>query len=159
MLKPVEFCIISHWRIEATIQEVADALSEPELFPDWWGDVYLSVKTLAEGSDQGIGQTVAIHSKGWLPYRLNWQGTLVESHMPQSWAIEATGDLVGRGVWTLVQDGSIADVTYDWRVKSDRLLFRVLAPLLRRLMVSNHEWAMAKGEAGLRAEVIRRRKA
>ena len=121
MLKPVEFRIISHWRIEATIQEVADALSEPERFPDWWGDVYLSVKTIAEGNAQGIGQTVAVHSKGWLPYRLNWQGTLVENHMPQTWAIEATGDLVGRGVWTLVQMGQIADVTLAVSVDSGAL--------------------------------------
>ena len=91
-----------------------------------------------------------------MPYRLNWQGTLVDNRMPTSWTVEATGDLVGRGIWTLTQTGDAAEVFYDWSVTSDRLLFRLLAPLFRRLMISNHKWAMAKGEVGLRAELARR---
>jgi len=91
-----------------------------------------------------------------LPYRLNWQGTLVENRMPVSWTVEAKGDLVGRGVWTLTQMGDDAEITYDWSVSSDRLLFRLLAPFFRWLMISNHKWAMAKGEVGLQAELARR---
>lgn len=157
MGKAVEFHIVSHWRVEAKISEVADVLSEPQRFPNWWGDVYLGVKTIAKGDKNHIGQTVAVYSRGWLPYRLNWQGTLTQNNMPHSWAIKATGDLDGEGVWTLVQNGPIAEITYDWRVRSDRLLFRALAPLFRKLMISNHHWAMAKGETGLKAEITRRR--
>ena len=47
-----------------------------------------------------------------------------------------------------MQDGHWALITYDWQVTTDRLLFRLLAPAFRRLMLSNHNWAMAKGEAG-----------
>ena len=156
MFPPVAFRIPTTWRVPGRIEDVAKVLSEPEEFPRWWGDVYLSVKTLKPGDANGIGQTVAVHSKGWLPYRLNWQGTLVENRMPTSWTVEATGDLVGRGIWTLTQTGDAAEVFYDWSVTSDRLLFRLLAPLFRRLMISNHKWAMAKGEVGLRAELARR---
>ena len=156
MFPPVAFRIPTTWRVRGRIEDVAKILSEPEEFPRWWGDVYLSVKTLKAGDANSIGQTVAVYSKGWLPYRLNWQGTLVENRMPTSWTVQATGDLVGRGIWTLTQTGDAAEVYYDWSVSSDRLLFRVLAPLFRRLMISNHKWAMAKGEAGLRAELARR---
>ena len=156
MFPPVAFRIPTTWRVRGRIEDVAKVLSEPEEFPRWWGDVYLSVKTLKPGDANGIGQTVTVHSKGWLPYRLNWQGTLVENRMPTSWTVEATGDLVGRGIWTLTQTGDAADVFYDWSVTSDRLLFRLLAPFFSRLMISNHKWAMSKGEAGLRAELARR---
>ena len=156
MFPPVAFRIPTTWRVRGRIEDVAKVLSEPEEFPRWWGDVYLSVKTLKAGDANGIGQTVAVYSKGWLPYRLNWQGTLVENRMPTSWTVEATGDLVGRGIWTLTQRGDAAEVFYDWSVSSDRLLFRLLAPLFRQLMISNHRWAMAKGEAGLQAELARR---
>jgi hypothetical protein len=156
MFPAVSFRIPTVWRVRGRIEDVADILSKPEEFPRWWGEVYLSVTTTEPGDAQGIGQTVAVHSKGWLPYRLNWQGTLVESHMPTGWTVEATGDLVGRGVWTLSQHGDTAEIDYDWSVRSDRLLFRVLAPMLRWLMVSNHRWAMAKGERGLQAELVRR---
>ena len=156
MFPPVAFRIPTTWRVRGRIEDVAKVLSEPEEFPRWWGDVYLSVKTLKPGDANGIGQTVAVHSKGWLPYRLNWQGTLVENRMPTSWTVEATGDLVGRGIWTLTQTGDAAEVFYDWSVTSDRLLFRLLAPFFSRLMISNHKWAMSKGEVGLRAELARR---
>ena len=156
MFPPVAFRIPTTWRVRGRIEDIAKILSEPEEFPRWWGDVYLSVKTLKAGDANSIGQTVAVYSKGWLPYRLNWQGTLVENRMPTSWTVQATGDLVGRGIWTLTQTGDAAEVFYDWSVSSDRVLFRVLAPLFRRLMISNHKWAMAKGEVGLRAELARR---
>ena len=159
MFPAVTFRIPTTWRVPGRVEEVADILSQPEAFPRWWGDVYLAVKTTDKGDAQNIGQTVAVHSKGWLPYRLNWQGKLVENHMPASWTVEATGDLVGRGVWTLTQKGDIAEIHYDWSVRSDRLLFRVLAPMMKWVMVSNHRWAMAKGEKGLEAELLRRRKA
>jgi hypothetical protein len=156
MFPTVSFRVPTAWRVQGRIEDVADILSRPEEFPRWWGEVYLSVTTTKPADAQGIGQTVAVHSKGWLPYRLNWQGTLVENHMPASWTVEATGDLVGRGVWTLSQHGDTAEIRYDWSVHSDRLLFRVLEPMLRWVMVSNHRWAMAKGEKGLQAELVRR---
>ena len=114
---------------------------------------------MERGDARGIGQTLKVHSRGWLPYHLHWQGRLVENHMPDSWVIEETGDLVGRGVWRLDQKGRVARVNHDWQVGSDRLLFRMLAPLLRRVMVSNHNWAIAKGALGLRAELGHRARA
>jgi hypothetical protein len=155
MLPPVSFRIPTLWRVQGRIEDVADILSRPEDFPRWWGDVYLRVEAVRAGDANGIGQAVAVHSKGWLPYRLDWEGTLVENHMPASWTVEATGDLVGRGIWTLTQKDEFAEINYDWSVRSDRLLFRLLAPFFRWLMISNHRWAMARGERGLRRELAR----
>ena len=109
---------------------------------------------MAPGDAKGIGRTVQVLSKGWLPYRLAWQGKLLSADLPRSWTIAATGDLVGQGTWTLTPEGTGTRVDYDWQVRSDRLLFRLMFPLLRRLMVSNHTWAMARGEAGLQWELL-----
>lgn len=154
-----EFRIVTLWRIGAGISEVAAILAEPERFPDWWGDVYLDIRVLAEGDVNQIGRRIAIHSKGWLPYHLNWVATLVENDSPHRSVIEASGDLTGRGVWTLTQKGPIAEISYDWRVFADRPLFRRLAPLFGPVFAWNHRWAMARGEAGLKREVLRRRMA
>lgn len=154
-----DFRLTSVWQIEAGISEIAATLQEPERFPDWWGDVYLGVRLLEKGDANGIGQRIAIHSRGRLPYHLNWVGTLVENDAPRRWVIEATGDLTGRGVWTLTQRGAAAEVRFDWRVTADRPLFRRLAPVLAPLMAWNHRWAMARGEAGLKRELARRRQA
>ena len=154
-----EFRLTTLWRIEAGISEIAAILQEPERFPDWWGEVYLGVRLLEKGGANGIGQRIAIHSRGWLPYRLNWVGTLVENDAPHRWVIEATGDLTGRGEWLLTQQGAMADVRFDWRVVADRPLFRRLALALAPLMAWNHRWAMARGQEGLVRELDRRRQA
>jgi hypothetical protein len=83
--------------------------------------------------------------------------TVVEAR-PGRRVLEASGDLVGRGVWTLVQDGRFVDLTYAWQVRAERPLFRLMAPLLKPLMGWNHRWAMAKGEAALARELTRRRR-
>ncbi len=49
------------------------------------------------------------------------------------------------------------DVRYDWRVDLQKPLLRALSPLLRPLLAGNHEWSMARGQEGLRAEIERRR--
>ena len=99
-----------------TIEEVADILRNVERLPQWWGAVYLSAAIVEPGDEDGIGRVVAFHSRGWLPYTLRWRGRVVEANRPHHWTIDATGDLVGRGVWTLTQQGPVARIAYDWRV-------------------------------------------
>ncbi|MDJ0827101.1 MAG: SRPBCC family protein [Rhodobacter sp.] len=151
------FHLIAHWRVEATIEEVAAILTDAERLPDWWGDVYLDVKITDPGDENGIGRTVAIRSRGKLPYELNWTARLVSSKRPHGWVIAATGDLQGRGEWTLTQNGPTAEISYDWQVEAEKPILRLLSPLLKPLFAWNHRWAMAKGLDGLKAELKRRR--
>ena len=152
------FRIITRWRVEATIDEVAAILNDALALPRWWNDVYLDTKIIEQGGKNGIGRKVAVHSRGWLPYHLNWVATLVESHAPHGWTVSANGDLEGEGVWTLTQEGAIANIVYDWQVKAERPVLKLLSPLLAPVFAWNHRWAMAKGEEGLRRELVRRRK-
>lgn len=152
-----EFRIVTRWRVEASISEIAAILREPERFPDWWGQVYLGIRILDRGGPDGSGARVAIHSKGWLPYRLNWIATATMVDLPHGWRVEAEGDLTGHGEWRLVQRGPMAEVTYDWSVLADRPLFRALSLVMKPVLAWNHRWAMARGEEGLRREVARRR--
>lgn len=152
-----EFHIVTEWHLQATIAEVAAILTDPDRFTDWWGDVYIGVSVVDRGDENGIGSRVVVHSKGWLPYHLNWVGTMVAADIPHRWRIEATGDLTGQGEWRLSQQGDVAVVIYDWRVLADRPLFRVLAPLFGPVFAWNHRWAMARGVEGLKRELARRR--
>lgn len=154
-----DFHLVTCWRIPAQIGDVADILTLPQDFPRWWGQVYLAIRQTDPGDADGIGRRIEVHSRGWLPYHLHWQGTLVESDLPHRWVIDATGDLTGRGEWRLVQRGPVAEVTFDWRIRADRPLFRLLAPLFAPVLAWNHRWAMAQGEEGLRSELARRSQA
>ena len=154
-----DYHFFTHWRVAGTIEEVADVLGEAEALPRWWPSVYLSVKVLDPGDASGIGKVVTLHTRGWLPYTLHWTFRVVASRPPLGYAIEAWGDFVGRGVWTFRQDGDVADITYDWRIRAAKPLLTWLSPLLKPIFSANHRWAMARGEASLVRELERRRAA
>lgn len=158
-LRSNSFRLTSEWTFDAKIEEVAAILDDVARLPDWWGDVYLAVELRAPGDADGLGRVVAFHSRGWLPYTLRWSGRVVAADPPHSWTIEATGDLVGRGVWTLTQQGAAAHVRYDWDVLAEKPILRLLAPLLKPVFAWNHRWAMARGYRGLKSELQRRRAA
>lgn len=151
------FALGTRWLLPATIDEVAAILSLPEEFPRWWPEVYLSVELLAAGDAKGLGRTVAFHTRGWLPYTLRWRGTVVAADPPHGWTIAAEGDLAGRGVWRLEQQGPLAAVAYDWQVRVEKPGLKPLTPLLRPLYAANHRWAMARGRESLELELVRRR--
>ena len=151
-----DFHIVTTWRIPGRIADSAAILTDAIALPDWWGEVYLSTAITDPGDENGIRRKVAVHSKGRLPYAIRFTAELISASMPHTWEIAASGDLTGRGIWTLTQQGGMAVVRYDWRVAADRPLFRRLAPVMRPLFAWNHRWAMARGEAALKRELALR---
>jgi hypothetical protein len=145
-----DYVFLTHWRVEAGIEEVSDILEDAEGLARWWPSVYLEVRKLPDG-------VVDLYTKGWLPYRLRWQFRVSQNRRPHGFSIEAWGDLVGRGEWTLTQDGAYANVDYDWRVRADKPLLRYLSFIFKPIFAANHRWAMARGEESLKLELLRRR--
>ena len=152
-----EYRFGTEWRVAGTVEEVARVLSDVRELGRWWPSVYLKVDELSAGGENGVGKRARLHTKGWLPYTLDWELTVVESRHPRGFTIEAQGDLAGRGVWTLDPAGAWTRVTYDWVVRAEKPLLRALSPLFRSLLAANHRWAMRKGEESLVLELARRR--
>lgn len=153
-----DYHFVTHWRVEGTLEEVADVLGDAEGLARWWPSVYLDVKVLQEGDERGVGRTVSLLTKGWLPYKLRWQFRVTESRYPRGFTLEASGDFEGRGVWTFDQHGSHVDITYDWRIRANKPLIRIFSFLLKPIFEANHRWAMRRGEESLKRELVRRKK-
>ncbi len=145
------------WRVAGTIDEVKAVLGDGPSLPRWWPAVYITVDTLNEGDETGLGGEIALYTKGWLPYTLRWTLLVTEPITDTGYALTATGDLIGTGRWTFGQDGPEVVITYDWRVSASKPLLRRLTWLLRPVFAANHKWAMARGEESLRLELRRRR--
>src|SRR5438067_5938651 len=150
MAESNEYVFVTHWRVEGSIEEISEILDNAEDLPRWWPSVYLEVKKLPDG-------VISLYTKGWLPYTLRWQFRVTENRRPHGFTLDATGDLVGRGVWTLTQDGPYAEVVYDWRIRADKPLLRRFSFIVKPLFAANHNWAMARGEESLKLELLRRR--
>jgi hypothetical protein len=152
-----EYHIITEWRLKGTIQEVADVLGRATDLARWWPSVYLDVQEVEPGDENGVGKVVRLYTKGWLPYTLRWTFRVTESSHPHGFALEAWGDLVGRGIWTLKQEGEWVHVIYDWKISADKPLLRTFSFLLKPIFSANHRWAMHMGEKSLELELMRRR--
>jgi hypothetical protein len=148
----------THWRFPDTrIEEVSDILEDYAALPRWWPSVYLDVRVIEPGGAHALGAKVALFTKGWLPYRLRWTFNVTAVNYPFGSTLVASGDFVGNGVWTMVQQGSLAAAAYDWNIEADKPLLRYLTPVLRPLFAANHRWAMARGEESMALELRRRR--
>lgn len=148
---------VTHWRVAGTPDEVINILSDARDLPRWWPSVYLDVREIAPGDEHGIGKVVELLTKGWLPYTIRWRFRVEESDPPRRIAIAASGDLEGCGVWTLTPDDEQTDITYDWRIRGDKPLFRYGSFVLKPLFAANHRWAMARGAESMAIELRRRR--
>jgi hypothetical protein len=150
-----DYHFITDWRVESTLQEVADIIADAEGLTRWWPSVYLDVKVLEKGDEAGLGKVVDLYTKGWLPYTLRWQFRVTEVRK-DGFSLIAHGDFEGRGIWTFRQDGRWVDIIYDWKISAEKPLLRYFSFIMKPIFAANHRWAMAKGEESLKLELARR---
>ena len=81
-IETVQHQFVTHWRVQATLEEVTDILGDATGLMRWWPAVYLDVRELVPGDEQGVGAVVSLYTKGWLPYTLHWQLRVTESRFP-----------------------------------------------------------------------------
>lgn len=151
-----DYRFITHWRVQSTLEEICDLLSDAPDLARWWPAVYLDVQEVKPGGANGMGKVVRLYTKGWLPYTLHWEFVVDEVNRPHGFGLQAQGDLVGRGTWRFEQDGDFVDITYDWAVRADKPLLRRFSFVLKPLFSANHRWAMKTGEISLGLELERR---
>ena len=147
---------ITHWTVKSTVQEVSDVLGNATDLVRWWPSVYLEVNEVASGNTDGTGKVISLFTKGWLPYTLRWNFRVTASNEPYGFALDAFGDFVGQGIWTFEQVGDLVNITYDWKIRTDKPLLKYLSFVMKPLFSMNHQWAMRMGEESLRLELLRR---
>ncbi len=151
-----DYIFVTHWRMPGTCAQVYEVLEQAADLPRWWGMVYLRVREVDAGGDDGVGRTFDLHTRGWLPYELRWQLVVTGTSRPTRISFSARGDFNGTGAWLFRQDGDDVDIRFDWAVRADKPLLRRLSWLMKPVFAANHRWAMARGEEGLRAELASR---
>ncbi|HEX7277976.1 MAG TPA: hypothetical protein VF244_11425 [Acidimicrobiales bacterium] len=155
MSRPYHF--VTTWRVKGTLEEVKAVLGDGPGLPRWWPSVYLDVKEIDPGAPDGLGRTLRLHTKGWLPYTLKWDLSVTRVMSDAGFSIGAAGDLTGTGDWTFEPQGSEVVITYVWQVAASKPLLRRLAWLLRPAFAANHHWAMNRGQESLQLEMRRLR--
>jgi len=103
-----DYQFVTHWRVESTIEEVSKVLADPLELVRWWPSVYLDVKVLEPGNEQGLGKVASLYTKGWLPYTLGWNFRVTG----------ATWMDVGSGLSSRMAHGYISSTTGRSKLRS-----------------------------------------
>src|SRR2546421_12866825 len=151
-----EYHFVTEWELEAPIEQVFSVIENGSEFPRWWPEVYLDAKAEKKGRPDRIGDKLHLHTRGWLPYTLQWTAEVVEMAPPSRLEISATGDFVGRGIWNLSQFGSKTHVRFDWHILAEKPLLRYLSFIAKPIFSWNHQWAMERGYKRICQELKRR---
>src|SRR5262249_51338631 len=152
-----DYHFVTRWHVDAPPEAVFDVIADAEGLPRWGPSVYLAVDVLERGDGNGVGRVTALYTKGFLPYTLRWRLRATEVEAPRRLAIDAEGDFVGRGVWTLAPaPAGGTDVAFDWRIRAEKPLLKALSFLLKPIFSANHRWAMGQGLQSPRLELRRR---
>ena len=123
----------------------------------WWPSTYCEVVEMEPGDGEGIGSVHRLRARGGCRTPSDPPPGSVEARHPNGFTLDAWGDLAGRGEWSFSQDGEFVDITYDWRIRAEKPLLRLLSPLVKPVLRSNHTWTMNRGEESLKLELLGRR--
>lgn len=144
-----QFQLTSEWRLDAPLDQVWEALCAVDLWPGWWRLVR-QVEALVPGDENGIG---AVNRFTWgtaLPYDLIVVMKVTDIQPLRRIEAHASGELQGKGVWTLDHADGVTIARYYWRVDVAKPWMRHLAPLLAPVFAWNHHQVIRQGELGLR---------
>lgn len=143
-----DFCFVTHWSIQAPLDQVYETIKACEDWPQWWQGS-IRVEKQQEGDHSGVGSVYRFTWEGKIPYRFSFvlrvtqaiPGVLIEG--------QAEGEIVGTGRWEFTSQPDATWVTYTWIVRTNRLWMNVLAPIAKPLFKWNHDQVMRQGEQGL----------
>ena len=147
------YAFVTEWDINAPVEQVWAAMSDPEQWPKWWRGVE-RVETIRPGADAlGSGAIRRYTWKSKLPYRLTFTMETTKVELFKRIEGQATGELEGFGWWQFSSDGTITHVRYDWQVVANKWWMIWLAPIARPLFEWNHDAVMKWGQEGLNKRV------
>jgi len=136
------------WRVDAPIEDVWDAISESEHWPEWWEGVE-SVVDLEPGRDDGVGKLQRHVWKSVLPYRVSFDMRVVTVDTGATLVGIANGELAGEGRWSIFREPGATAVRYQWNVRTTRSWMNAVAPVGRPVFAWNHNVVMRQGGEGL----------
>lgn len=144
----VHYLFETTWVLEATIQEVFTALTNPDDLLAWWPSVQAA--TLVDsGDEKGVGARASYSIQSPLLYPLHFDLISTEVEPPRRIRGMATGDLVGTGESSFEEEGGQTTIHFRWYVSTTKRWMNLIAPLAKPLFAWAHGRVMRQGFTAL----------
>jgi hypothetical protein len=153
-----DFDIVTRWRLDARPEELTAIVLAPELLHLWCGSVFMHAELVENGRADGLGMTIRLHTKGFMPHSFFFVAKIVGLVPHRFMRIAVRGDFEGIGELSVEPDGVDAcDARLHWRTCVRHPRLRPFVSPLRPVFVWNHKWAMRRAHRLIQAEIDRRR--
>src|SRR5262245_2835221 len=136
-----DYQFVTIWKVDAPIQTVFDAILHSERWPSWWRAI-TEVQEVQPGQPDGIGNERRYTWRTSLPYGLTFNVRVVRIDAPRLLEGNATGELMGTGLWRLRQEGDVMFLRYDSRERAAKQWMNILSPIKRPLVEDNSDVRM-----------------
>jgi hypothetical protein len=146
--KPIDYELVTIWRIAAPIYEVCEAISHSHHWPKWWRGVE-QVMELERGDPHGVGGLLRYTWKSLLPYRLTFDIRITRVEPLAAIEGVASGELEGTGRWLFTAEDGVTTIRHEWQVRTTKRWMNLAAPIARPLFKWNHDIVMQQGGKGL----------
>ncbi|MGA7932856.1 MAG: SRPBCC family protein [Kovacikia sp.] len=148
----IRYHFVTQWFFRVPIERVWEVIVDSEHWSEWMRDFRrVTVRRLALSGEKVFD----IEYRGDLPYSFRFTLTPTYVEAPYRMELDASGQLVGTGCWTLFPKEGGTCVTYVWNVGVTNPIFSLLArlPFIKALTEHNHNATMARAEQALRQQL------
>ena len=153
-----DFEITTQWELEARPEELTDIVLDPDQLQFWCPNVFMRGELVHKGAADGLGMTIRLHTKGWLPHSFFFIARIAELVPHRSMTISVQGDFNGAGYMDVSETSPghcVANLT--WRVDISQPYIRYFVRVLKPVFVLNHIWSASQSRKLMQREVLRRR--
>jgi uncharacterized protein YndB with AHSA1/START domain len=147
-----DYEFLTTWLLESPREPVWEAVYDQARWPQWWRGVE-EAEEVRGGEGSGVGTVSRLVWKSLLPYRVEFEVTTTRVERPTLLEGHAVGELEGIGRWRFYEQDGITAVLDEWNVATTVPWMNRLAPLLRPVFESNHDWVMRRGGEGIAARL------
>jgi uncharacterized protein YndB with AHSA1/START domain len=147
-----DYEFVTVWRVKAPLASVWEMIYQADRWPSWWKGVE-RVEKVSDGDENHVGSVRRYTWKSKLPYRLVFDMELTRVEPMSAIEGRAFGELEGRGLWQLSEEGGVTTARYDWRVRTTKRWMNLLTPVARPFFKWNHDVVMNWGGEGLAKEL------
>ena len=144
----VTYQFLSTWLLECERERVWEAIYDQRAWPSWWQGLE-SVVELDPGDEIGIGAHSRLTWRARLPFSLVFEAKARVIEKPRLVVADVAGEVTGTGSWRLFEQDGVTAVLYEWKVSTSEPWMNVVAPVLRPIFRSNHDWVMRNGADGI----------
>lgn len=152
-----DFEVTTRWWLDASPVELTAVALEPELLDRWCSSVFMYGELIDRGAPDGLGMTLRLHTKGFLPHSFFFVARIVDVIPDRFMRVAVTGDFEGVGDVSLMPDGDGCQFELRWRIALKHPWLRPMMRTFQWVFVRNHKWAMRHTCRQLEEEVHRRR--